>query len=257
MTRSTHWTLAAVLLAGCSGSVSEFVGDGADDPARDTAADTAWDVPADVVEDTPGDGPGDVADEDGPPEHGECRTSADCDGRPCIRVPDRPGGHWLCKSAPHDEATECISPYPEMDECCTSAECTDGMRGGCFYTDDITVYCGGPEPIDHNVCIYDECMTAGDCVAEGRGTICLPADLFGWPRRRCVSGTCRVDADCTAAAGGDCAPITDYCCRNHLQGFFCVYPGACSAHEDCPGGEACVGDFETGGTYCDFYACPL
>jgi hypothetical protein len=197
--------------------------------------------------DTTPDGPG-------PGEEGECETSADCDGLPCIRVPDEPGGYWICQTPPHEEATECTSPYPGMDQCCESSECTDGLNGACFFTGTFTPFCGVPEPLPHNMCVYDECNSDFDCIEMDRGNVCMPADLYGWPRRRCGWGTCAVASDCP---GGYCAPLSDYCCPSHIQGFFCIYPGSCATDADCEGWDSCVGDWETGGTRCDTVACPL
>lgn len=263
MMRRTLWlSMATLWITGCEGQATKFVGDAGSDTGTDTRVDTsvdtaedpAPDVPADVPVDSPVDVPGE---DTGPSEHGECTSSADCGGLPCIRVPDEPGGHWLCQTPPRDEATECVSPFPEYDECCDSSECTAGMNGGCFYTDDFSVSCGGPEPLPHNVCLYDECMTDGDCLASDAGLFCMPANLFGWPRNRCAWGTCKVDSDCTAVEGGYCAPLPDYCCPSHIQGFFCIYPGHCATSADCEDYDSCMGDWDTGGTRCEMYACPL
>ncbi len=247
----------SIAAAGCGSTAVEFTGDVSTDGHADGTSDMPTDGPADTAVDVPVDVPVDVGTDDGiVVEHGECTSSADCDGLPCIRVPDEPGGYWLCQSPPRDEATECNSPYPEYDQCCTSADCTEGRHGGCFFTADFSIYCGGPEPLPANVCLYDECMSDAECAASDTGRFCLPADLFGWPRRRCAWGTCKLDTDCTREPGGYCAPLPDYCCPGHIQGFFCIYPGACATQDDCDGWEACMGDWSTGGTICDFYACP-
>ena len=257
-------------LASCGYSSDTFVGDAGDsgsDTAADTGADTPGDTPLDTAWDTPGDTAVDtVADtaidppvDDVPPvEHGECNSPADCGGLPCVRVPDEPGGYWICTTRPLDEATSCTSPYPEYDECCTSAECTGGRNGACFYTSTFTPYCGGPMPLDHNMCVYDECMSDSECdsPSPGASALCMPANTYGWPRSRCAWGTCKTASDCTAAPGGYCAPLEDYCCPSHIQGFFCIYPGNCDSNGDCTDYDACIGDWVTGGTRCDMYACP-
>lgn len=238
---------SALMACACGSSI-----DRTSDASTDTGADTPGDVAGDTALDTP-----DAVDapDDGPPddggggERGECTSSEDCDGNPCVRVPDEPGGYWLCEDPPWEEATECSSSDPDIDECCTTEDCTGGGDVGCFYVTSPWGACGGPVPMPHNMCVSDECATALDCSGYDN-PVCLPRDVLGWPRTRCVSGTCRVASECTAEPGGYCAPLHGYCCPNTIQGFFCIYPGSCFTHEDCsPGG--CLGDWDTGGTRCE------
>ncbi|MBW2261513.1 MAG: hypothetical protein JRG91_06015 [Deltaproteobacteria bacterium] len=262
----------ALLLASC-GSRSRTVGDaGADvqaEPAADAAVDVAPDA-ADAVHDgldaaaDAGDEPvgdavdnsDDVPEESDVLEHGECTSRSDCGGRACVRVPDEPGGYWLCEVPSRREATDCSSSDPWVDQCCHSYECIGGDNGGCFFSDWGWGFCGGAI-MPHNVCVYDECTSATDCTAASP-SVCLPRNIQDWPRRRCAYGTCLTSFDCTREPGGFCAPLFDYCCGWRVRGFFCIYPGACQHHSDCPGDlDGCIGDPSSGGTVCDTIACPM
>jgi hypothetical protein len=232
----------------------EATGDGPDaepDPLPDAGPD-AEDVPEDVQDDA-----ADVLYDVGDVlERGECTSSADCGGRPCVRVPNVPGGYWLCKVPERRETTECSSTDPWVDQCCDSFECIDGMNGGCFFSDWGWGFCGGGL-MPHNVCVYDECSRTSDCTAHSPA-VCVPRDVQDWPRRRCAYGTCRTSRDCTAEPGGFCAPLFDFCCDWRITGFFCIYPGECQYHTDCSSDlEGCVGDPSTGGTRCEVIHCPL
>ncbi|MBI5491043.1 MAG: hypothetical protein HY905_27175 [Deltaproteobacteria bacterium] len=242
-------TLVAVPL-GCYQSAGGYDDGGAADDTAATDDGAASDdaSPADDVASTDDGSPPDdaAADDAGPTESGECRTSADCGGRDCVRVPDEPGGYWVCRAEPPPEATGCLG---EWDQCCNSSECTERPDGGCY----LGTVCAGPY-IEQNVCRYDECTTAADCNASTYG-VCLPRDVRGAARNECLYGTCRVAADCSAAPGGFCAPLDDPCCPGPT-GFHCIYPGRCRSDADCTDGMSCVPD-PAGGTRCDFAACPL
>jgi len=260
-TMTTVLATGAVLLLGCGGTV-DTEGDATDDSTTDPGADTgdvSWDPMVDTED--PGPDPVDVPtdtggeDEPGPDEHGECSSSADCGGRTCVRVPDEPGGYWMCTDPPRDEVTDCTDP--PIDWCCSSDECTDGEEGGCYHAAGGWGFCGGPVFMG-NICIYDGCDTDADCTDSGLGPgICVPADVHDWPRDRCAWGSCHTAADCTEEPGGYCAPVSDYCCPWRIAGFYCIYPGNCLDHPDCSGGEACVLDTESGGTRCEMVVCPL
>jgi hypothetical protein len=224
----------------------------ADDPGSDpdAAADPAPE--ADAVDEAVDD----AVEECGAGERGDCASSADCGGRPCVQVPAERCGYWLCEVPGRREATECTSTDPYVDECCDSFECISGMNGGCFYSDWGWGFCGGGL-MPHNRCVYDECDVDSDCTASSPA-VCVPRDVQDWPRRRCAYGACRTSLDCTREEGGFCAPLFDYCCDWRITGFFCIYPGACQRHEDCPDPLwGCVGDVTTGGTRCERIECPL
>jgi hypothetical protein len=269
------WTAlaCAALSASCGGSSNTEgdAGDAGGEPADDAGVDPRPDGgdPAPDVAIEPGDPPSDTAHVDGgedPPgddageidalERGECTSSVECGGRPCVRVPDEPGGYWLCLVPERDEAVECTSTDPWVDQCCSSFECISGVNGGCFYSDWGWGFCGGAI-MPHNTCVYDACSDASDCTS-GPNAICVPRDVQDWPRRRCAYGTCRTSLDCVREPGGFCAPIFDYCCSWRISGFYCIYPGSCQYHGDCPGElNGCLGDLSTGGTRCDIIACPM
>jgi hypothetical protein len=225
--------LAVTLLASCHSSF-----EGGDDAAADTVLDAGDDAAADTATDGGG-GPG------------ECAGDGDCPSGRCVRVPDEPGGYWLCEDTGWEEATECSSPYPGADECCDASDCDPG--GTCYHVEAPWGSCGGAMPMPHNMCVFDECASEADC-PDPDAAICLPRWVLGWPRSRCVTGTCRTALACGA---GYCAPLADPCCSWNIQGFFCIQPGACASSEGCAPGASCMGDWDTGGTRCDaFVPCP-
>lgn len=162
----------------------------------------------------------------GGPNSGDCDTDADCPGSTCVEI--TPGGFRVCKSSylPVDGCSQ-----PDLDECCNSTECPSGEA--CLAAP-LTPYCGGPAPLEYNVCGKDQCSSAADCP----NGICAPTGTLGNKVRACYSGSCLVDSDCSAAPGGICAPVVDPCC-NQPVGLFCVYPGGCRTASDCDQGEYC------------------
>jgi hypothetical protein len=128
------------------------------------------------------------------------------------------------------EATTC--PDPTFDECCTSAECPDGL----CYTGPFGAFCGGAFPAPSNRCLVDECQSDADCRARGFSSFCAPAGTFNWPVRTCRAAACQQNADCTEELGGLCAPVTADCC-DRPAALTCVYPsGGCFSSADCDGG---------------------
>jgi hypothetical protein len=240
--------LVLLFTPGCYTSGAEEPGDGAD--SRDVPADVARDdiaideVAAEeiIVHDMDGEIP--------PTEHGECRTSADCGGRDCVRIPDEPGGYWTCVDAPSDEATGCTTP--ELDECCTSAECTGGEDGGCYFAE--AQFCGGPYMQPHNQCFYTQCRSDGDCTG---GMACIPAGVYGFVRNTCAYAGCRVQEDCAARPGGYCKPFRNPCCTSQLQGLYCADPAVCETDEDCTDYNTCIPGYDTIWAECTMMACPL
>jgi len=185
----------------------------------------------------------------GTAEHGECTTSADCEGRACLRVPDAPGGFWMCEDPPPPEVTECVAYVTE--DCCNSSVCTAQPDGICYRAPG----CCGFLCVVGASCLYDECDTDADCTAAPHG-ICIPRSVRHSPRRTCSYGACRTAADCTAAPGGYCAPIDDGCCDGYLARFVCDYPGGCRSDDDCGPRLEC----RTGGdgtAHCSTGGCPM
>ena len=265
--KTRTWMLLATVLTvmgGCydSGNGDEDAADqqdAADDRVDlDVPPDTPIDVPADDMpaddtasDDTAADDPPtDEPTEDAPPvEHGDCRTSADCGGRACLRVPNEPGGYWVCADPTGEEATSC--PEPEWDECCTSDECTDGADGGCFFSEDRS--CGGPYMMPHNMCFYTQCEDDSAC---DFGLMCIEQGVFNLFRNTCAPATCRTEADCADRPGGYCRPFMNPCCPANIQGYYCVDPAVCEDDEDCGGYESCQPNYETGWGTCQMVACP-
>jgi hypothetical protein len=172
---------------------------------------------------------------------GDCNTDADCSGGTCVEL--TPGGFRTCEHTPQ-EATTCMPP--DMDQCCDSAQCP--MGGKCFY---VHGSCGGPAMVPGNQCENDQCHTDADCLPEDPSAvgICAPAGTFGFDVRTCLVGSCKLDRDCKAEAGGKCEPIADPCCGAYARGLFCVYPDGCRTNNDCPGGY-CEADVQSGRGVC-------
>jgi hypothetical protein len=141
-------------------------------------------------------------------------------------------------------------------QCCKSSDCASDTRAPArCILGPVETYCGGPAPPPPaNVCATDACASAADCT--GPNAICAPTGTLGRKAARCMTGGCRFDRDCTAAAGGACVPVSTGCC-NQPSGLFCLYPGGCRSNADCNKlGEQC----ETDGTraFCGpAVSCPL
>jgi hypothetical protein len=175
---------------------------------------------------------------------GDCASDADCPNGPCVEV--TPGGFLVCVDPPA-EATMCSGSG--FDECCTTSDCA---KGTCFPWP-LTPYCGGPQPIDHNVCGADQCSTDAEC---GAGMICSLAGTLDTKVRLCVLAYCKTAADCTDEPGGYCAPVDGPCCGGSA-GLFCVYPSdGCRNNGDCPGGY-CSPDMDRASCQPGFPICPL
>lgn len=159
----------------------------------------------------------------GPAGSGDCHTGADCPSGQCVAV--TPGGFHVCV-VPQALATVCASA---LDQCCQSQPCAGGAP--CYVGPLVPVCAGVPQPV-HNVCGVDQCTKDVDCAP---GQICALAGTLGLEIRACVDAHCKVDADCTAHAGGVCAPVQEPCCVAPA-GLFCVYPGdgGCRRNADCP-----------------------
>jgi len=175
---------------------------------------------------------------------GDCGSDADCPNGPCVEV--TPGGFLVCVDPPA-EATMCSGSG--FDECCTTSDCA---KGKCFPWP-LTPYCGGPQPIDHNVCGADQCSTDAEC---GAGMICSLAGTLDTKVRLCVVAYCKTAADCTDEPGGYCAPVDGPCCGGSA-GLFCIYPSdGCRNNGDCPGGY-CSPEMDRASCQPGFPICPL
>ena len=153
-----------------------------------------------------------------------CDSDRFCEGHPCVEIYP---GHKSCVIA-SSEASQCSS---ELDECCSSSECTEGK---CYETrfpqssrcNDVTL---------HNACVSDQC-TADSC---GPGGACMPAGVLG-PVAMCTEAACQTDADCDAEPGGSCLLVADPCCNGDHLGLLCWYPKrGCWWNGDCDLGDYC------------------
>lgn len=256
--RARVWCLLLPLLAACScedepEGFDSGPGDvGASDRGVDAGTDAGRDLgvldqgvvndaqPGDLAVDAGFDGGQDASaldaaeDRDAAPEdaafadaslRGTCNGPEDCNGEPCLAVPNTSTGWRTCAL---DVVQEAVSCQGKFDGCCNSSECTDGPGGYCVPT--IPFYCSGPPPPFANLCIYDEC---GPNQACGNDELCVPARAFGEPRAHCVPAVCVEDSDCTSRAGGKCRPFIAPC-RGRISGFFCTYVDSpCVRNEDC------------------------
>jgi hypothetical protein len=151
---------------------------------------------------------------DGVPPTGECDRAQDCEqGEDCVEV--TPGGWRICV-APVEEATSCTDPANEP--CCSTADCQEGV----CVDGPVTLDCGGIYVPGFNACATDLCQSDSDCTSGDGPGVCLPQAMLGYKVRGCLPAACRVNADCTAEAGGYCALVRDECC--YKTGLYCVYP---------------------------------
>ncbi|MBI4956185.1 MAG: hypothetical protein HY908_29470 [Myxococcales bacterium] len=174
---------------------------------------------------------------------GDCASNADCPGTTCVAI--TPGGFKVCTDTVV-EATSC--PGSGFDECCDTSECASGL---CL-TAPLAPYCGGPQPLEYNVCATDACQSDADCP----GSVCLPAPMMSYQVRSCFYAQCKVSSDCAAEPGGVCAPVRDACCNGSV-GLYCVYPSdGCRSGADCDAGEYCLPDADRAHCEPGFPACP-
>src|SRR5262249_30646036 len=130
---------------------------------------------------------------------GSCQSDTDCPGGSCLAL--TPGGYRVCV-VPPVQATTCTSSY---DQCCPSTKNLCAAGAPC-YAGPLVPLCTGAPMAMHNQCGVDQCAKDLDCAP---GQICVPAGAFGFEIRACFDAYCKVDADCTAHAGGVCAPVQD------------------------------------------------
>lgn len=157
---------------------------------------------------------------------GDCDSDADCPGSMCVEI--TPGGFRVCLE-PQAPTNGC----PQA--CASPAKCYAPFG-----------YCGGfVGPMDQ--CLSDMCSGDSGC---GNDSVCIQAAVLGYPVNACAPAYCKHDTDCTAQAGGICAPVEDACCTV-IQGLYCVYPnGGCRSKFDCPGNNYCNADPATGVAAC-------
>lgn len=183
-----------------------------------------------------------------------CQGRNDCtvEGRfaepGCVAVTD---GFGVCvdEAPAATEPSDYASMYsPEADQCDGTRPCESGS---CYW---VVVYpsgyctpgVAGPPT---NVCLSDLCASDDDC----GGGWCAPRGVGRTDRiaggfiRQCFAASCRVNADCTARAGGVCAFVSGLCVPPEGGGFqtyepsalACVYPGGCVGSNECPLAHDC------------------
>jgi hypothetical protein len=169
----------------------------------------------------------------------DCDTADDCPGGECFELP---GGFRTCKT-PVVEATECLDE--QDDECCATDEC----EGDDICVQMPDVYCGGPQPIEHNECVPSDDSCQGlDCGKSSAA--CIPPGVYGYATGVCAARHCNDDDQCSDEEGGRCVPVFDPCC-GAVSGFFCAYPSdGCRDQQHCGDDQHCQGNPETGRSEC-------
>lgn len=153
----------------------------------------------------------------------------------------------MCVDLPPDPtrpvAIQCSACRPPgagggSGECTTDADCTEGDNGRCVFGR------GGA------YCDYDRCFVDADCAAD---EVCL-CDGSNGGGNQCVSGDCRVDADCNDAF--TCSPTFGSC--GHYLGFVAYRchraADACTTDADCDEGY-CAFDEVLGHWACSTTEC--
>jgi hypothetical protein len=159
---------------------------------------------------------------------GDCESTADCGGQPCVDISS--GGYRSCVTKIPEEST-CSNP---PGQCCKTDDCAASGNPGKCILGPVWPSCGGPVQVPMNMCAADQCKSASDC--PGNNAICVPAGVFGRKVATCLTGGCRRDSDCSEGPGGACLPVTGRCCSAPI-GLFCVYKDGCVSDMDCPNGH--------------------
>jgi hypothetical protein len=113
--------------------------------------------------------------------------------------------------------------------CHSHADCTEGENGRC-----------SGNVHDGWQCTYDSCFADSDCpsAASGESRSCGCEGGFRSDNNVCLSGNCRVDADC--GQGGYCSPTLGDC-GNYTKtvGYYChTNDDECNDDSDCKVGSA-------------------
>ena len=155
---------------------------------------------------------------------GDCKSDADCPNGKCVEL--ALGGFRTCEvTVPL--ATKCVAG----DACCPD-DLTKACLAGRCVLGPAAPSCGLPEA-SRNFCAAAQCTSNLAC--KDKNT-CAPAGTLGRKEAMCLTGSCRLDSDCTAVKGGKCEPVTLPCCDG-VSGLYCVYPGTgCRSSADCNGG---------------------
>lgn len=160
----------------------------------------------------------------------DCRADADCPGGRCAELPADPGAPCVC-IGPRPEPTRGFCDGAQPDGCCQDADCGPAQLCQQEVYGPQNEYCGGARPPETNTCRGDQCTDDTTC---GPGEVCIPAGAFGYVFGLCRPITCRTDADCAAAPGGECRPFFRRCSS---ATFACTYAAdPCRTDADCPEG---------------------
>jgi len=125
---------------------------------------------------------------------------------------------------------DCAGAFPDAG-CASDNDCTEaGTNGRC-----INQGGGLAAPC---FCTFDQCLVATDC-PHGQTCACHGAPYTGGHGNTCVTGNCRVDADC--GAEGYCSPSSlAAICGDSLAGYYChTAADLCIDDSDCSG-RGCV-----------------
>jgi hypothetical protein len=107
--------------------------------------------------------------------------------------------------------------------CKNHSDCTDGKDGLCIMR----------LPSATCLCTYDACFADSDCA----GGVCVCSGSYSG--NACVSGNCRVDADC--GDRGYCSPVFAACSVGTIIGYRChTQKDKCVTDADCDLGWNCT-----------------
>lgn len=167
---------------------------------------------------------------DVPPD--ECDDPSDCDGQICAQIGV---AATYCLQEPDRRTVETCPTEDPSNECCADTDCTAMANGRCVST--MVGYCGGIQPPEINVCVYDQCQVGADCPDD---QACALAGTFGSPVNVCIPALCVADSDCTDGEDGRCALLhSSDTCPDPVLG--CTYKDdECRAVWDCPDNLLCV-----------------
>jgi hypothetical protein len=121
---------------------------------------------------------------------------------------------------------DCVAAFPDAG-CASDSDCTEaGTNGRCIN--------GGGGVAAPCACTSDKCAVDIDCPA-GQTCACHGAPYTDGNSNTCVTGNCRVDADC--GTQGYCSPSSlTAICGDSLAGYYChTAADRCIDDSDCPG----------------------
>jgi hypothetical protein len=143
-----------------------------------------------------------------------------------LPVNHRPSDAQCSTSAPPGD---CVAPFPDAG-CASDNDCAEaGTNGRCINQ--------GGGPAAPCFCTSDTCSVDTNC-PNGQTCACQGAPYTDGHSNTCVTGNCRVDADCGAEY---CSPSSlTAICGDSLAGYYChTATDRCIDDSDCSGG-GCV-----------------